>query len=414
VAIIDAPFALPLKGQTRIQVTNWGAHDPWSARCSSWPSNLLPTLKKKFGNHPVGFCDARNQTLEGYKDLRSRLITGVHRKTDLLRHCLKMDDWDFFFGVFSESHCVGHQCWHLMDEHHPLHDPHAPAELRTAIRDVYQAIDEGIATILNELPNDTHVLVVLTHGMGPYYSGTHLLDAILWRLGMNDQRGTNVFRSRMWESRRFIPERVRTRLRRAILMRTQWDPYNWCLPKLMQWPRSRAFNLYSNNMTAGIRINLKGRDPAGMVEPGVEYDRLCDRLRQSFLALKNPDTGQAAVQWVARASDLYHGSHMHEFPDLFIEWDHSQPINALVSPEIGRIEGVFQESRTGDHRVGGLLLGQGDQFLCAPVDTRMRTVDLAPTILDFFGVKTPTHCEGHSVLPALRSSVAQQMRSLRP
>jgi predicted AlkP superfamily phosphohydrolase/phosphomutase len=61
------------------------------------------------------------------------LIAGVEKKTSLLRHCLERERWDFFFGVFSESHCAGHQFWHFMDPRHPQHDPKASEALRSAI-----------------------------------------------------------------------------------------------------------------------------------------------------------------------------------------------------------------------------------------------------------------------------------------
>ena len=103
------------QGLNGIHVTNWGAHDPWCWKRSSWPPGLIDDLVGRFGNHPVDTCDAVDRSLADYDALRTRLIAGVERKAALLRYCLERERWDFFFGVFSESHCAGHQFWHLMD-----------------------------------------------------------------------------------------------------------------------------------------------------------------------------------------------------------------------------------------------------------------------------------------------------------
>lgn len=184
IAVIDAPFARPFDGLNGVQITNWGAHDSWCWRRSSSPSGLINDVIARFGDHPIHHCDAENRSLKDYADLRAGLIAGAERKATLLRHFLAMEGWDFFLGVFSESHCAGHQFWHFGDPAHPRYDASVPPVLQSAIRDVYSAIDAGLGAILEDLGPDVPVLVMLSHGMGPYYSGSHLLDGVLERLGL--------------------------------------------------------------------------------------------------------------------------------------------------------------------------------------------------------------------------------------
>jgi len=154
-------------------------------------------------------------------------------------------------------------------------------------------------------------------------------------------------------------------------------------------------------MTGGIRINLKGREPAGLVQPGQDYDALCQELTEALLALENPDTGARAVQWVARADALYQGPHVREMPDLFVEWDHSAPIRALRSPRIGTVSGAFRGTRSGEHWKNGLLTGIGPRFRSGEVRTEIRMQNMAPTILEFFGVPCPPSIKGESALSLL-------------
>ena len=410
VAAIDVPFARPMKRLSGIQVTNWGAHDSWAWERSSWPPQLINDLVQRFGDHPVGLCDAKNRTLDDYEDLRVRLLAGVQKKTALLRYCLELDDWDFFFGVFSESHCAGHQLWHFMDPGHPGYDPHAPRVLQTAIRDVYQAIDEGLATLLQGLLPERHVLLMLSHGMGPWYDGSHLLDLVLERLGGGAAEGEtrslpakdpDLARRILWRLGHLLP----TSLRQAVKSRLPsliWRLWTWTHPDTLHaWQSRRAFAVPSHSMTGGIRINLKGREPSGLVQPGQDYDALCQELTEALLALENADTGGRAVQWVARADTLYRGRHLREMPDLFVEWDHSAPIRKVCSPQIGMVSRSFHGHRTGEHWKNGLLVGLGPRFRSGEVRTEIHTQDLAPTILEFFGVQTPPSNEGKSVLSLL-------------
>jgi predicted AlkP superfamily phosphohydrolase/phosphomutase len=121
-----------------------------------------------------------------------------------------------------------------------------------------------------------------------------------------------------------------------------------------------------------------------------------------LLELGNPDTGRPAVQWVARARDLYHGSRLDAMPDLFVEWDHSAPITALRSSKIGTVTGVLSATRTGDHWHEGLLVARGPLFRRGEVG-EIRTRDVAPTVLDFLGVPSPSGFEGRSALRLLDS-----------
>ena len=67
--------------------------------------------------------------------------------------------------------------------------------------------------------------------------------------------------------------------------------------------------------------------------------------------------------------------------------------HALLS-RIGRVSQTFTGHRTGDHLANGLLVGRGAGFRSGEVTELMRTQDIGPTVLDFFGVQSPRGCEG--------------------
>jgi predicted AlkP superfamily phosphohydrolase/phosphomutase len=85
-------------------------------------------------------------------------------------------------------------------------------------------------------------------------------------------------------------------------------------------------------MTGAIRINLRGREPEGVVEPGAEYEAFRREIAAALTVLENPETGRPAVRWVARVEELYEGPRLRDMPDLFVEWDHGARSPRSVLP----------------------------------------------------------------------------------
>ena len=51
----------------------------------------------------------------------------------------------------------------------------------------------------------------------------------------------------------------------------------------------------------------------------------------------------------------------------------------------------------------GSLVGRGAGFRSGEVTELMRTQDIGPTVLDFFGVQSPRGCEGKSAMKLLKA-----------
>ena len=69
-----------------------------------------------------------------------------------------------------------------------------------------------------------------------------------------------------------------------------WQPAPWYRPA---WPRMRAFALPSF-YDGRVRINLRGRERDGMVEPA-DYGRTCDEIEALVGACRDPRTGEPVV-----------------------------------------------------------------------------------------------------------------------
>jgi len=95
---------------------------------------------------PVGYRHrdiASGRGANEYRAFISTLVQEVRRKAEWSTELLARGPWDLFMQVFTESHCVGHQCWHLHDAEHPAHDVAVAAITGDPLRVVYCAIDRA-------------------------------------------------------------------------------------------------------------------------------------------------------------------------------------------------------------------------------------------------------------------------------
>lgn len=408
VAILDIPLSFITKGLNGIQMVEWGSHDPMYG-FRTWPRGLKREVLARFGSHPWReSCDAFPRTPAGYIDFRDRLVRGVETKTELTKHYLRSDRWDFMAQVFSEAHCAGHQCWHLHDGSHPSHDPETASVVGDPIRDVYKAVDTAIGEILAEVDDDTIVVFLASHRMAHNIGAERLLPKILLRLHAaeplapreNGTPGSTVSRVRErvpeWAKRLLRPGRER--LRRWRDERRGLVPYSCSRIDL---EKSRCFPHENGYLVSGIRVNLAGREPAGKIRPGREMDAFCRELARDLLEIVDHETGLPMIRSVKRTDSIYRGEKLVHLPDLLVEWNDEVPVGSATagkpdrstlrvsSKKIGVVEGINWGCRTGDHRPEGLFIAVGKGIRAGRMDRPVSLMDFAPTFTQLLGVPLP-------------------------
>ncbi len=419
-AVVDVPktgLGPPIDG---IQLVNWGSHAT-HAETASHPPELLRRVLDRHGPYPLHSCDSHGLKLEEYRQLRSQLIAGVALRKRVVEDLLASDAWDLFFCVFSETHCSGHQFWHLQDPNHPRYDPRDPYGLQTAMRDVYQAVDEAVGSIVEAAGPECIAVVFSGHGMQPQYHGRELLPKLLELWGMKGP--SNVEPDPTRERRIKTGRSLLRKLKETVPM-----PWQYAVKKIL--PKNiedalvcrfmgankldadaRAFYVPNNDLTPAIRINIKGRDPQGLVAEGDACEELCEFISARLRELINPATGKPAVRKVSRTRDLYRGRHLEILPDLTAMWSDEAPIEALYSPGYGTVTGGHHDLRSGGHGAEGLLIIRdpaGRPIEAGEASGR----DLAPSILELMGVPVPETMEGRSLVraPELELNEAQPNR----
>ncbi len=387
-AIIDIPKSSLSRNVNGIQLVDWLTHDP-DEGFNTWPPELAAEVKNSHGLDPVGVCDGARRTAQDFIDLKQKLLKRAQMKSDFSSTLLRLGGWDCFMTVFTEGHCIGHQCWHLWDKNHPRYDAELCLQAGNPIQEVYQAIDRNIGRLIDEAGPDSTVFVLASHGMGPHYEGTYMLDQILRKLEPKGGNGwaPKDMAKKLWH---VLPRPLRARLFRDIKKKLNADANERLF-----------FQIPNNDVHGGIRINLIGREPSGKVRPGAEYDALCKQLTRDLLALVNLKTQRPLVNKVSRITELYPGENVEALPDLVIEWNREAPIASVYSKKTGKIEGVYEGCRTGDHKSEGLFFALGPSIKAGRLGRPVSVMDFAPSIASLLDVPLPG-VDGKSFLQLIK------------
>ena len=182
----------------------------------------------------------------------------------------------------------------------------------------------------------------------------------------------------------------------------------------LESPKTRAATL-NNNRCGAIRLNLKGREPFGSVEPGAEAEAVIAELREELLALTDPSTGQAIVSKVVTAEEVFGAEHHPDVPDLMVVFRTDLgKLERCESPRVGKVRVPLfnpHTPRSGDHTTESRLwlvgpgIPAGDRTLTANV------LDLAPSVLRLLDVHLPGHLDGKP-LPLIEACLGERKAAM--
>ena len=177
---------------------------------------------------------------------------------------------------------------------------------------------------------------------------------------------------------------------------------------IMDWSRTKAF---AYGIFGNVVLNVRGREAKGIVEPGDEYERLRDEIRQRALDIRDPVTGERVVAAVHRREDLFHGPELERVPDLLIEFDHYRWLGKgnlmnrtpTIADEI-RIAPGSKASYVGSHRHEGIVSVTGPSA-ARGIQLSANIEDVAPTIMYLLDEPIPTEFEGRLLSEVIQPEI---------
>ncbi len=169
-------------------------------------------------------------------------------------------------------------------------------------------------------------------------------------------------------------------------------------PDLLQrvdWSKTQAYAVGFG----GIYLNLAGREARGIVSKA-DATRLKQGIIQKLKLLCDPQRPGCPVSEVYDRDQAYQGPYVAAAPDLVVGFSPGYRV-AWETVTGGFGETVISDNTrpwSGDHNMNPPEV-PGMFFCNRPIDVdRPSIMDVAPTVLDLFGVPIPSHMDGKSFM----------------
>ena len=400
VGLLNVPMTFPPHKVSSFMVCGIGSPETWKSNYT-YPPSLKNMLDKLVGGYeifpPIGAPAVGRE--ERYLSILSETLD---KRVKAAIYLMNHFSWDLFVCVFYVLDQVQHHFWHCMDENHPRHHT---TKYQNVIRDFYQKVDTAIGALLKEIPSGANILVVSDHGFGGMH-GNFAVNKWLEDNQFLKFRGKfhkDKINAVLYGTRELVLTYINIGLLRFILrllpkalveklaiLNEQKNRLTE-LYKNIDWSQTKAYGQGSAGM---ISVNLMGREPEGIVEPGEEYEETRNDIISRLKKLVNPQTGEALPIKVFKREEVYHGQYTSQAPDILFLID--------KYPQTIAVEGQSQWvdlSRSeylgwmGWHVQQGVFMAYGPDIKRERLSD-LKIYDIAPTILHMLGVPVPGDVDG--------------------
>jgi predicted AlkP superfamily phosphohydrolase/phosphomutase len=282
--------------------------------------------------------------------------------------------------VFDGPDRIQHMFWRFIDEGHPAlrgngngqghgrgdgrgHGDIDPARHRDVIRDMYRRMDDLVGRTVAALDEGTVLFVMSDHGFTSFRRG---VDLNAW---LRDEGYLALRDGAALPGRQYLAD--------------------------VDWARTRAYAIG----LAGIFLNVRGREGRGIVDPGAA-EALRREIAAKLTGLRDGNGGAVAVREAMPRDDVYRGPYVEDAPDVVVGYAPGYRVSweSVLGGCGGEVFADNVKAWSGDHCVHPAHV-PGVLFASRPLAAKSAAiVDLAPTVLDLFGVRVPAYMDGKSLL----------------
>lgn len=199
----------------------------------------------------------------------------------MLTYEIKRCERGVLFCYFEYPDVIQHMYWRFHDDRHPLWKADAPARLKDMIPDAYRRMDRLVGQALAALREGDTLIVLSDHGFVSFRRALHL-NAWL------REHGYLVLKDGVTTGGPLFAD--------------------------VDWSKTRAYALGFG----GIYLNIKGREPQGLVAEG-QATALAAEIAAQLATWTDPaEPQQRVLHRVYRRDEIFRGPYAAQAPDLYI------------------------------------------------------------------------------------------------
>ena len=299
---------------------------------------------------------------------------------------LKDFDANFYFIYFSALDAIQHTFWNYYDEGHP--DYVEKKIFNDVIKDFYILFDGLIGRFLDNIDQETTVIILSDHGHGMRPVKLVNVNEILRRKGF-----LNPIRRRSLKKPLLKKELMKKILANFIgkvgignsalrlLNKFPILKSSIATADYIDWETTVAYLSAISGIKSypegGILINKKFHDS--------DYYQIRENVINELAEIKDRETSENLMKWICRREELYQGDFITKYPDIIFELKEGYGVGWDIQ---GEIIGKSSMSRfqPGSHR------RYSPVFLISNLDNHVRIkkdltlMDIKPIILDILGI----------------------------
>ncbi len=387
VVVVNTPLTYPPRPVNGYLVSGFMA--PSIIDKITYPPSLAGEIKKISHNYHVGTPPSYIKSL-----YLKRLHGTIQTVGDVALHLMAQTDWDLAFVVFKETDEVQHSFY----------------DKPGRMLGLYKHVDRIVGEMLRKAGPDAYTFVVSDHGGEPVDKRFNVAE-FLRREGLlrvdtsRPQVSSGIFQfavrtmfqtETQWlldipVARKLLNRVARSRARRMKASQKEDGFYAGAV----DWGRTTVFI----SSGVGLRINLKGREPNGIVEPS-DFGAAKTMVAEKLASIKDPATGTPVFRYALPTEQLLSGPHLENAPDILCLPNTGYlPTESLASFDplafAAAHKSLFSRSTlwSGTHSPYGLIMLSGPGVAREKIEGATLE-DVAPTILYAMGLPVPEDFDG--------------------
>ncbi|MBC8369760.1 MAG: alkaline phosphatase family protein [Planctomycetes bacterium] len=335
----------------------------------------------------------------------------IEQITRMGEYCIDKYDPDLFVLVFRQVDLTSHQAWCYQDPQWQKANPGKWESRQNMLADVYSAVDAAFGRLRDKaktLEGEVAFGTCSDHGFGPityrYYMNKWLLDNGYLVL----KSSAPAMKRKLWLAKKWNSVLRRTGILRILTARGRklGKGQEQTIADMIDWSKTRAYSSFSGGEDI-VLINLKGREPHGIVNEGAEYEALREEIISKVTEMRAPD-GATIIARAYKREDLWQGEQLHIAPDIQCITKETA-CNMSPSPLHPVVAEPAVEGCPAMHRPQGIYGWEGDDVVKSGERiTGFQIADMAPTMMHLMGLEVDDYMDGRVMTDCFKDEYNQK------
>jgi len=294
---------------------------------------------------------------------------------DMLFNAMSKTKKGVVVSWFETTDSLQHMFYRYLDEKHPALRTDQANMGPEVMEQLYTKMDDLVGKVAEKLGKKDVLIVMSDHGIKSFRRG---INMNFW-LYRNGYLG----------------------LKEGKQQSEEWF-------KDVNWEKTKAYGLG----LGGLYLNIKDREAQGTVHPGDEAKALKKEIISKLNGLKDEENGQTAINTVFDRDDLPPGPYKENCPDMIVGYNEGYRVS--WDSVTGIVNTTLFEDNTkawsGDHCIDPRIV-PGIIFCNHKINTESPAIiDIAPTVLNLFGLEAPKHMDGRNLIDTENFSIKPEKK----